>query len=183
MEDLSRFPAEKLNECRNGIGWQEVIAVLLGGLGGIVYCLKAKQPISKKAVVLALACILNFVGTRAPEEKSTASSQSTQQSMTSSHKPSDESKFSSSEQAPSLEQEAQDLLAQVEQEYNFSRFVDTWGMGTQGLFLPEEAWNSFSSDQQKVLIGYAESRGFKAIIVGKLLGPNNIALDKTVWGS
>lgn len=56
-------------------------------------------------------------------------------------------------------------------------------MGTQGLFLPEEAWSNLSPSQKQVLIDYAEFKNFKGIVVGKLLGPNNIALDRTVWGS
>ncbi len=56
-------------------------------------------------------------------------------------------------------------------------------MGTRGLFLPEEAWNQLSLGQRQALIDDARSKNLKAIVVGRLLGPNNIALDRTVWGS
>jgi hypothetical protein len=82
-----------------------------------------------------------------------------------------------------LEQEVQSILVQIQQKYNFSRFIETWGVGTQGLYLPEEAWNQLSLEQRQVLIDYAQSKNLRGIVVGRQLGPNNIALDRTVWGS
>jgi GUN4-like/Caspase domain len=80
------------------------------------------------------------------------------------------------------DQAAQLILKDITQKYGFSRFVDTWGMGTQGLFLPEDAWKDLSYSQQKTLIDYVQSKKFKAIVIGKQLAPNNISLDCTVWG-
>jgi len=40
---------------RQGIGWQEVVAVLFGIIGGVIYGLRAKQKLSKKLIVLLLA--------------------------------------------------------------------------------------------------------------------------------
>ncbi len=86
-------------------------------------------------------------------------------------------------QKSELEQDALEIFYAIEQKYNFSRFIDIWGMGTQGLFLPEEAWDNLSSDQKEILIRYAQSEKLRAIIVGKQKEPNNIFLDRTVWGS
>lgn len=85
-------------------------------------------------------------------------------------------------QAVNPDQEAQAILRQVTQKYSYSRFIETWGKGTQGLYLPEEAWNELASSQRNTLINYAQSKQLKAIIIGKQLAPNNIALDRTVWG-
>ncbi len=85
-------------------------------------------------------------------------------------------------QVTSSDQEAQSILSEIKQKYGFSHFVDTWGLGTKGLFLPETAWDNLSTGQQNVLINYAQSKNFKAIIIGAQLAPNNIALDRTVWG-
>jgi hypothetical protein len=85
-------------------------------------------------------------------------------------------------QATISDQEVQSILSEITQKYGFSHFVDTWGLGTKGLFLPETAWNQLSPSQRNVLINYAQSKNFKAIIIGAQLAPNNIALDRTVWG-
>lgn len=77
---------------------------------------------------------------------------------------------------------AKELLSKIEQEYNYSRFIDTWGNGTQGLFLPEKAWANLSPEQKQILIDYAKFKSFKAIIVGEQKGKDNISLDRTVWG-
>jgi uncharacterized caspase-like protein len=80
------------------------------------------------------------------------------------------------------DQAAQLILKDITQKYGFSRFFDTWGVGTQGLFLPEDAWKDLSYSQQKTLIDYVQSKKFKAIVIGNQLAPNNISLDRTVWG-
>jgi hypothetical protein len=46
---------------RTGVGWQEIVAVLFGMLGGIVYVSKAKQSINKKAIVLSVAFLWNGI--------------------------------------------------------------------------------------------------------------------------
>jgi hypothetical protein len=71
--------------------------------------------------------------------------------------------------------------SEVTEKYGYSRFIDTWGMGTQGLFWPEDAWNDLSSDKKQVMVEYAQYCGLKAIVVGKQLSQNNISLDRTVW--
>lgn len=76
---------------------------------------------------------------------------------------------------------AQAVFDRVTEKYGYSRFIDTWGMGTQGLFLPEDAWNDLSSDKKQVMVEYAQYCGLKAIVVGKQLSQNNISLDRTVW--
>lgn len=77
--------------------------------------------------------------------------------------------------------DAQSILNSITEIYGFSRFIDIWGMGTQGLFLPKAAWNNLSESDKQTLIKYARSRNLKAIIVGKQLSTNNISLDYTVW--
>lgn len=92
------------------------------------------------------------------------------------------SSSSTSAQVVNSDKEAQAILDKVTQKYGYSRFIDTWGMGTQGLFLPEQAWNELSSSEHTTLITYAQSKKLTAIVVGKQLAPNNISLDRTVWG-
>ncbi|MBD2073059.1 hypothetical protein H6F86_03985 [Phormidium sp. FACHB-592] len=81
-------------------------------------------------------------------------------------------------------QAAQPILNAIRKKYGYSRFIDTWGMGTQGLFLPDNAWTSLAENQKQVLIEYAQSRGLTAIVVGGQLpnDSNAISLDRTVWG-
>lgn len=40
---------------RTGVGWQEIVAVLFGMLGGAIYVASSKQSINKKAIVLSIA--------------------------------------------------------------------------------------------------------------------------------
>jgi len=77
---------------------------------------------------------------------------------------------------------AKQILDEIKRKYNYSRFIDTWGNGTQGLFLPDEAWNNLSPSQKQVLIDLARTQNLRGIVVGRLLGVDNIALDRTVWG-
>jgi hypothetical protein len=98
-------------------------------------------------------------------------------------KPPSNNNSPASQQVVSSDQAAQSILKDITQKYGFSRFVDTWGMGKQGLFLPEEAWGNLSPSEQKILIDYAQSKQLTAIVVGKQLAPNNISLDRTVWGN
>lgn len=78
--------------------------------------------------------------------------------------------------------EANIILRKITAKYGFSRFVDTWGMGTQGLFLPDSAWLELSDNEKQILINYAQSQRFRGIIVGEQKSANNILLDKAVWG-
>lgn len=47
----------KSDESRSRIGWQEIVAVLFGILGGLVYFSKTKQKIAKKILILLLSLI------------------------------------------------------------------------------------------------------------------------------
>jgi hypothetical protein len=78
--------------------------------------------------------------------------------------------------------EANIVLEKITAKYGFSRFVDTWGMGTKGLFLPYPAWLELPENEKQILINYAQSQGFRGIIVGEQKSTNNIYLDKAVWG-
>lgn len=170
MSSSQGTQAEVPQNLRTGISWQEIIAVLFGIVGGLIYFIATKQPKNKKVFVFVLASVLNFIGMLIPSPQPTAVSQPDAQS----------SSFAKPNYDP--EKKAQALLDEISQKYNFSRFIDTWGMGTQGLFLPEEAWVNLSPDQQQILIKYAEYKKLKGIVVGRSLGNNNISLDRTVWG-
>jgi len=170
MESSQGTQTESSQNPRTGVGWQEIIAVLFGIVGGLIYFIATKQPKNKKVFVFVLASVLNFIGMLIPSPQPTATPQVETQSTS----------FAKSDYDP--EKKAQALLDEISQRYNFSRFIDTWGMGTQGLFLPEEAWTDLSPDQQQTLIKYAESKKLKGIVVGKSLGNNTISLDRTVWG-
>lgn len=43
---------------RTGIGWQEILGVFFGILGGIIYVVRAKQSGKKKLIVFSLAFFL-----------------------------------------------------------------------------------------------------------------------------
>ncbi|WLT40428.1 SHOCT domain-containing protein (plasmid) [Synechocystis sp. B12] len=63
---------------RTGVGWQEVVAVLGGLIGGIVYAFATKQKAGKKAVVFGLGVLMSIISTIAlgDGEKATTSSSS-----------------------------------------------------------------------------------------------------------
>jgi hypothetical protein len=76
----------KSDELRSGIGWQEIVAVLFGILGGLIYFVKTKQKISKKVLVLLLSLISQSLScsvltpsdtTQTPSSPSSASTQDT----------------------------------------------------------------------------------------------------------
>lgn len=153
---------------RTGIGWQEILAVLSHFFGLTIYCVCAKQPIEKKVLVVLTAFVIYGGLFTAAEIERVISEPVSRSSLP-------------SQQAPSTEQAAKAILNQIESQYGFSRFIDTWGMGTYGLYIPEEAWYGLSPSQQQTLIDYAQSNSFEAILVGRLKGSNNMSIDRTVW--
>lgn len=163
----------------NRITWREVLAVLLTIPGGILYCVLSKKSATQKLIVLLLSSAVGTaLAVSTPPKLFTSTS--TQGNQT-------ESKASpvlatSPSPPDTLEQRAQDILNQVTQNYGFSRFIDTWGTGAQGLFLPEKAWNNLSTEEQTTLIDYVQSKGVKAIVVGRQKSKDVISVDRTVWG-
>jgi hypothetical protein len=69
-------------EQRTGIGWQELVAVLFGIFGGLVYFSKAKQKFGKKVLVLLLSLIAQGLSCSVltPSDNTSTSSTSTQSS-------------------------------------------------------------------------------------------------------
>jgi hypothetical protein len=86
------------------------------------------------------------------------------------------------EASAAIDSKTKTILENITKAYGFSRFIDTWGMGTQGLFLPEDAWKKLSESDKNTLIQYSKNKKFRGIVVGKLLSKNNISIDDTVWG-
>jgi hypothetical protein len=50
-----------LNPERTGVGWQEIVAVLFGILGGIIYVVGSKQRVNRKAIVFSIAFFWNGI--------------------------------------------------------------------------------------------------------------------------
>ena len=70
---------------RTGIGWQEIVAVLFGIVGGLFYVARAKQSGRKKLIVFSLAFFWNMIslGINSPgKSPSSGSIQSANQSVT-----------------------------------------------------------------------------------------------------
>ncbi len=75
---------------------------------------------------------------------------------------------------------SEEILDAITKKYNFNRFVDTWGPG-QGLYIPQEAWQQLSFNQQSLLIDHARSKNYQAIIIGRIKSQNLMFIDRTVW--
>lgn len=60
-EEKVRVQVFVSNSSRTGIGWQEIVGVLFGILGSLVYCLLAKQPANKKTIVFLLSLLFTLV--------------------------------------------------------------------------------------------------------------------------
>ncbi|NJN61445.1 MAG: DUF4352 domain-containing protein [Coleofasciculaceae cyanobacterium RL_1_1] len=88
-KEFERMKADLLNEGeaakaeqveqKTGISWQELVAILFGILGGLVYFAKAKQKFGKKVLVLILSLIVQGLSCSilTPSDNTSTSSSST----------------------------------------------------------------------------------------------------------
>lgn len=65
-----------VSDCsRTGISWQEVLAVIFGIRGGVVYCILTKQSRGKKKVIFLLSCLFWLSTTASPLYKQASESE------------------------------------------------------------------------------------------------------------
>ena len=170
---MTRFQRTSQNY-RTGIGWQEVIAVLLGVIGAAIYFSLTKQPTNKKIIVFSLACVLSLIGTFTPSEKPTVSSSPVVQSN-----PISQQNFNSKEDdlgLPNKSQEEEEeeeqpkiisdervkkgslIFNQIKADFPNNKIdFTTWGGATDDplitLWIPQSSWEALSGEE-RINLGY-----------------------------